>query len=225
MEVELLAYTPNPEFVCGKAAATSTKSDDEQKALRGALKSGHESVIEHASFTFQIRGVSRVLLAQLTRHRVASFCVQSQRYMDMSDGFEYVIPDSIQALGEEAAEKYREQMQTIRWYYEYWKTALAMGGKRKALEDARYILPGAMCTSIIMTMNARELKHFFALRCCNRAQWEIRHLADEILKQCKQVSPMLFQDAGPGCVRGRCPEGSMSCGEPRKKVEWEVNHE
>lgn len=213
MKVELLRYTIDPGELCGEAAAICTNYDDYDKALRGALSSGHESVIEHANFTFRIEGVSRALLAQITRHRIASFSVESQRYVVKEGGFKYVIPPSIVALGEEAAKQFASQMATIAEWYDGWMFMLGKDGA----EDARFVLPNACCTQMVTTMNARELRHFFELRCCNRAQWEIRALADEMFRQCMMVAPELFADAGPGCVRGHCPEGKKSCGQPRKK--------
>lgn len=214
MQATLEVYTRLPDLICGQAAAICTGYDgDPVKALRGALKSGHESVAEHATFTFRVEGVSRALLAQLTRHRIASFAVQSQRYCKVdTEANWYVIPPSIADLGADAVAEYAQQMDTMgRWYREW---CHKLGDDRK--EDARFVLPNAAATELYVTLNARELRHFFALRCCNRAQWEIRALADEMLRQCKEVAPVLFADAGPGCVRGRCPEGSRSCGEPRR---------
>lgn len=223
MVVNLLSYTPDPEAVCARAAAISTDYDDEMRALKGALSCGHDSVLEHAVFTFEIKGVSRALLAQITRHRLASFVVQSQRYVDMTDKFDYVVPDSIREIDDNHL--FETQMRVIQGFYEYWIERLKENGKRRALEDARYILPNAMHTRLVMTMNARELRHFFKMRCCNRAQWEIRALADAMLTECKKVAPLLFKDAGPGCVRGRCPEGKMSCGSPRDVKTWDKTEE
>jgi thymidylate synthase (FAD) len=149
-----------------------------------------------------------VLLAQITRHRLASFSVQSQRYVAFGDTFPYVIPPRIAALGEEAVKRYQTQMELIAGWYEGWLNALGEDGA----EDARFVLPGACETRMMVTMNVRELRHFFSLRCCRRAQWEIRQLADEMLRLCYQVAPALFADAGPGCVRGECPEGEKTCG-------------
>ena len=171
---------------------------------------GHESVFEHASFTFGIEGVSRVLLAQITRHRIASFSVQSQRYVSYENGFGYIMPPQIEALGKDAAEKYHHQMTQIQEWYQEWQSLLGNG--EKSNEDARFILPNACETRILMTMNVRELRHFFTLRMCNRAQWEIRSLAIQMHKLCMQTAPALFADAGPACLRGHCPEGDKTCG-------------
>ena len=167
----------------------------------------HESPLEHVTFTFGIEGVSRVLLAQITRHRLASFSVQSQRYVTMREGFPYVIPPRIAALGEEAVKRYKTQMELMAGWYEGWLNSLGDDGA----EDARFVLPGACETRMMVTMNVRELLHFFSLRCCNRAQWEIRQLATKMLELCREVAPVLFDKAGPGCVRGACPEGEKSC--------------
>ena len=134
-----------------------------------------------------------------------------QRYVNQGEKFRYVIPQRIKALGEAAECHFRFQMEQMgAWYAEWIKV---LGGDEAAKEDARFVLPNACATQITMTMNARELRHFFSLRCCNRAQWEIRELADAMLRLCKGCAPILFRDAGPGCVRGRCPE-KRPCGRP-----------
>lgn len=212
MKVSLIRYTPAPEELCGEAAAICTAYDDYGRALRGALSSGHESVIEHATFTFRIEGVSRSLLAQITRHRIASFSVESQRYVAMTGPFPYVIPERIKELGDWAVKAFEAQMQTIAGWYDAWMNMLGKDGA----EDARFVLPNACCTQFLVTMNARELMHFFELRTCNRAQWEIRALADEMLKQCVMAAPELFKRAGCACMQNKpCPEGKRSCGHPR----------
>jgi len=211
MNVKLLRFTAGPEIVAGCAAAVCTNTDDWEKALKHALDSGHDSVAEHVTFTFEVDEVSRALLAQLTRHRIASFSVQSQRYVSYRDGFGYVIPPSITELGGNAVGAYEAQMEQIHEWYCQWCDIL--GDKKK--EDARYVLPNAAHTKLIVTMNARELKHFLSLRMCNRAQWEIRELAEEMCRLAKNAAPVLMKGAGPGCVRGHCPEGSRSCGHPK----------
>jgi thymidylate synthase (FAD) len=205
-------------------------SRDQGKFIRDLGESGHLSTFEHASFSFLIEGVSRSLLAQITRHRIASFSVQSQRYVskradDGSDMFDYVLPPAIEALGEEAAERFRGQMRTIQSWYNQWSDELGAG--EGGNEDARFVLPNACATRMLVTMNARELLHFFSLRCCNRAQWEIRALAWEMLSQAYAAAPYLFENAGPGCVGGPCPEGKKSCGKmeimkERKRAMMEV---
>lgn len=212
MKVELIRYTAEPEDLCGEAAAICTDYHDHGKALRGALSSGHESVIEHASFTFRVEGVSRALLAQITRHRLASFSVQSQRYVDMS-AMPYVVPPSIDE-NYELLEAYTDLMERIKGFY---RMAVDEG---IPAEDARFALPNACCTQFVMTMNARELKHFLWLRTCNRAQWEIRALADEMLRECVKAAPGLFKKAGCACMQNKpCPEGKRSCGRPRASQE------
>ena len=222
LKVTLIAHTPDPEKTCALAARTcySAMEYDELKALvdekdqaaflRRIVASGHLSVLEHASFTFGISGVSRALLAQITRHRIASFSVQSQRYVSLTEGFGYIVPPRIRDLGEDAVKEFENQMAQMQAWYQSWQEKLGSG--EGSNEDARFVLPNACETHITVTMNARELLHFFSLRCCNRAQWEIRALAREMLRQCKQVSPVIFESAGPGCVRGACPEGAKSCG-------------
>ena len=221
LQVTLLAHTPEPEKTCALAARTcySAVEYDELKALvdekdqaaflRRIVASGHLSVLEHASFTFGVSGVSRALLAQITRHRIASFSVQSQRYVSLEKGFGYIIPPRIQALGPDAVREFESQMAQMQAWYQGWQEKLG----ENANEDARFVLPNACETHITLTMNARELLHFFSLRCCNRAQWEIRDLATEMLRQCKRVAPVIFESAGPGCVSGACPEGAKTCGQ------------
>ncbi len=223
MIVELLRYTNEPEKTCAVAARlcyssvgieelkeklTQEKTED---ILKKVIKSGHHSVLEHASFTFGIEGVSRALLAQLTRHRLASFSVQSQRYVKFDKKTpEFVIPPKI-LKDENLLKQYNEFLETAQRYY---NTFLEAG---IAAEDARYVLPNAASTKIVMTMNARELRHFFELRCCNRAQWEIRDMACRMLKLAKETAPILFENAGPNCVRGGCTE-TKPCGSPWKKI-------
>ena len=223
-KVVLLRHTLSPEEIvaCGARLCYSRASIDSlREKIEAAdqtafceklLAMGHESVMEHAVFTFGIEGVSRVLLAQLTRHRVASFSVQSQRYVSYEKGFGYIIPERIRALGEEACAEYEKQMAQMHEWYCRWQEKL--GG---ANEDARFVLPGGCETRLLVTMNVRELRHFFSLRMCERAQWEIRALATEMHRQCMRVAPALFADAGPGCLRGACPEGEKSCGKLQEK--------
>ena len=212
MKAELIAFTPTASVVCCDAAAVCTASDNGYRSLQHSLASGHESILEHAVFTFRIEGISRVTLAQLTRHRLASFSVESQRYVKLDD-WKAVIPDTItkSKFLQEADEQIRHSMDLYRRMVEAGIPA----------EDARYVTPQAITTNLVMTMNARELRHFFSLRCCNRAQWEIRHLADEMLRLCRKEAPILFETAGPGCVTGNCPE-SRPCGQPRNKSDWEA---
>jgi thymidylate synthase (FAD) len=157
-----------------------------------------------------VEGVSRALTHQLVRHRIASYSQQSQRYVSMNRA-SYIIPPSI-ALDPDAKKEYETLMNQI------WK-AYAELAQKVPKEDARYVLPNACNTNITVTMNARELTHFFSLRCCRRAQWEIRKMAWLMLLEVRQVSPILFENAGPGCVRGPCPEGEYSCGKPLRKGE------
>ena len=211
MKVELISYSNLGEKVCGIASKTCVSKnipdvdDNVMKSLRSAISSGHEAVLEHWSATFAVSGVSRALTHQLVRHRLCSFSQQSQRYVDM-DGFDYVVPESI-LNHPDSLEQFEWGMKAIQKVY---KTLLAYGID---MEDARYILPNACTTNIIVTMNARELRHFFALRCCNRAQKEIRELADKMLELVKEVAPTIFKNAGPSCVQaGYCPEGKRGCG-------------
>ncbi|MDY4964577.1 MAG: FAD-dependent thymidylate synthase [Ruminococcus callidus] len=250
MEVTLLGYTPVPEKMIA-AAAKLCYSDsgamdlmdglDEEKTahfMEMLTNIGHESPIEHASFTFAIEGVSRSLLAQITRHRIASFSVQSQRYVKKSS-FVYITPPAI-AEDPQAKAVFEESMAHAFAAYNqladqleqrYLQENLRAGmtekaarskAEKKAIEDARFVLPNACETKMMVTMNARSLYNFFRLRCCRRAQWEIRELAMKMLRLCCQAAPLLFANAGPGCCSGPCPEGKMSCGaasEVRSQVE------
>ena len=223
LKVTLIAHTPDADkLVAAAAKLCYAKSDVDtlmdnltaekvEDFIERLAELGHQSPIEHASYTFAVEGVSRALLAQLTRHRIASYSVQSQRYVDKGD-FDYVIPPSI-AADPEAAEVFKKCMDMLDTYYSYFTSAGIPN------EDARFVLPNACDTRIIFTMNARSLHNFFRLRCCNRAQWEIQTLADEMLKLCREVSPALFRHAGPSCaVSGKCSEGAMCCGEPREEL-------
>lgn len=235
-KVELLSSTYDPELIVAMAARLcyssahidglrSMDEEKKQKFIQKIVGMGHLSPIEHASFTFGIEGVSRALLAQITRHRIASFSVQSQRYVGArceNGEFNYIMPPAIAKLGEQAQEKYAKQMLTMQSWYNEWCDALGNAGE-KSNEDARFVLPNAAETRMVVTMNARELLHFFSLRCCNRAQWEIREVAWDMLKICMDISPAIFKNAGPGCVLGECPEGKMSCGRAKEVRERQVN--
>ncbi|MEM4161068.1 MAG: FAD-dependent thymidylate synthase [Thermoplasmata archaeon] len=213
MKVTLVKYTPEPELIVALAAkschtktvgdAMKLSEDEARKIISVILKSGHFSVLEHASFTFAIEDVSRVLTHQLVRHRIASYSQQSQRYVRLED-FPFVIPPEIEK-NPKAKQIFLECAGKCMEAY----NALIDAGF--AIEDARYILPSAAKTNIIVTMNARELHHFFALRCCERSQWEIRELAKAMLSEVKKVAPNIFANAGPECLRGKCPEGDFSC--------------
>ncbi|MFA4983937.1 MAG: FAD-dependent thymidylate synthase [Candidatus Omnitrophota bacterium] len=179
-----------------------------EEFIRTVVSSGHESPLEHVKFTFAAEGVSRALTHQLVRHRLASYSQQSQRYVKEED-FDYIIPPSIEAQ-EETKKKYIAVMREIQKNYNSLLKALEKKNKKgeSANEDARFILPQASETKIVFTMNCRQLLHFFKERCCSRAQWEIRRLAEEMLKICKKKLPAVFANAGAKCViLGYCPEG------------------
>ena len=228
LRVQLVRHTGTPQDLVALGArlcyaggtldslVEKISSNDQEAFVQKVMGMGHDSVLEHASFTFLVEGVSRVLLAQLTRHRIASFSVQSQRYVSYQSGFGYIVPPAIRELGEDAVAEYNSQMAQMQKWYEGWQQKLGNAGE-KSNEDARFVLPGACETRVLFTMNARELRHLFALRTCDRAQWEIRELAEEMLRQCTMAAPELFNDAGPGCVRGCCPE-KFGCGRPYARV-------
>lgn len=247
-KVELLRYTPDGEKLIAAAAKLCYSSVgigqieenlDEKKSesfLSLLMDLNHESPIEHVSFTFGVEGISRTLSHQLVRHRIASFSQQSQRYVKLEQ-FEYIIPPAI-ANNRDAKELFEHAMKQDQKYYDeivnllfedhynrYIENGLTQKeakskSEKEAIEDARYVFPNACETKIVFTMNARSLLNFFRLRTCNRAQWEIRELAIMMLKEVKKVYPILFKNAGPGCVNGPCPEGKMTCG---KMVEVREN--
>ncbi len=235
LQVRLLTHTPDAEKIIAAAAKLCYARADIDTVLDGLTPEkvesfldmlaslGHESPIEHISFTFGIENVSRALLAQITRHRHASFSVQSQRYV-AEDNFEFVLPPAI-AANEEAKALYLDTMDELASRYAR-LTELLMEGtegttadKKKAIEDARFVLPNGCTTKMMVTMNARSLLNFFRLRCCSRAQWEIRELATQMLMQVREVCPTVFKLAGPPCVGGKCPEGKMSCGKMKEMKE------
>lgn len=272
MKVYLMAHTPNPEQVIASAAKLcysnssaveileKMSDEDVSKFITNLIDMGHESPLEHTTWTFSIEGISRNCSHQLVRHRLASTSQQSQRYV-RNNNFEVVTPKDIEdtkfakVIFDEAVktsqlayemitneliyayakkdghlEEYKsfikkeeinnneltEAYDFLQFLKEHKKNAYRIYEK-KAIENARYVLVSASETKLVETMNTRELLHFFTLRCCDRAQEEIRELANEMLRVVKEVSPILFKNAGPSCVRGKCSEGSMSCGNPRKE--------
>jgi thymidylate synthase (FAD) len=216
MRVQLLTHTPEPEKVVAAAArlcysASSIKElmgrerSEQETLLKKILELGHLSVLEHAVFSFGVEGISRACSHQLVRHRLASYSQQSQRYVSHNDRFEAVTPPSVKN-SPELASRFEAMLDGIHELYR------DMIEADIPAEDARFLLPNAATTKIVMTMNARELRHFFLLRCCRRAQWEIQIMAKEMLRQARIAAPLLFAKAGPGCLDGPCPEGRMTCG-------------
>ena len=240
LKVELLRYTPDGEKLVASAAKLcysqvgineiedGLDEDKLNRFLNLLMDLGHESPIEHVSFTFGVEGVSRTLTHHLLRHRISSYSQQSQRYVRLNQ-FEYIIPPAI-GNNKEAKEMFIMAMEEDQKYYdkisdilydEHYNRYINEGFKEKdakmkaekeAIEDARYIFPNACETKIVFTMNARSLLNFFNIRCCNRAQWEIRELATLMLMEVKKIYPVLFKNAGPNCIKGPCPEGTMTCG-------------
>ena len=276
LKVKIIAHTPEPDKVVAQAGKlcysavgvdqiTQKLTEEEIARYVNMLASiGHESPLEHVSFTFAIEGISRVCTHQIVRHRIASYSQQSQRYVKLEQ-FEYIIPPAIES-NPEAKRIFIEAMERDQKAYDELvdllledilidKHAADYGScireilkenpdavpdrskvldlyaenfledyrkaEKQAIEDARYVFPNACETKIVVTMNARSLLHFFNVRCCNRAQWEIREMATEMLKECKKIAPALFKKAGPDCVYGKCGEGKMSCKHPRKEDEFE----
>lgn len=241
LQVTLIAHTPEPERVVAAAAKLCYSKAGATNLLEGLTEEksarfltmlsdlGHASPVEHASFTFAIEGVSRALLAQITRHRLASYSVQSQRYVRLDD-FQFVIPPEVERNPEAKAlflaamqEQGKAYLAIAAALQKTQQAELMAAGlseseakqkaEKLANEDARFVLPNACETKLVVTMNVRSLNHFFQLRCCNRAQWEIRRLAEEMLKLVYPVAPHLFAGAGPGCIaEGKCSEGKMTCG-------------
>ena len=276
LKVKIIAHTPEPDKVVAQAGKlcysavgvdeiTQKLTEEEIARYVNMLASiGHESPLEHVSFTFAIEGISRACTHQIVRHRIASYSQQSQRYVKLEQ-FEYIIPPAIEK-NPEAKRIFIEAMERDQKAYDELvdllledilidKHAADYGScireilkenpdavpdrskvldlyaekffenyrkaEKQAIEDARYVFPNACETKIVVTMNARSLLHFFNVRCCNRAQWEIREMATEMLKECKKIAPALFKKAGPDCVYGKCGEGKMSCKHPRKEDEFE----
>lgn len=244
MKVKLVSYTPEPEKLVAMAAKLcySSVGTDEiaegltpeatEKFLEFLTGIGHESPIEHVNFTFAAEGISRTLTHQLVRHRIASYSQQSQRYVKL-DAFAFVVPPAIEeiplakAYFEEAMLRDQETYDKLVDILEKatFEKLISEGVSEKqarkasekaAIEDARYVFPNACETKILFTMNARTLLHFFHQRCCNRAQWEIRNMADQMLMEAKKAAPLLFDKAGPGCLSGVCPEKGMSCGKMKE---------
>ena len=276
LKVKIIAHTPEPDKVVAQAGKlcysavgvdeiTQKLTEEEIARYVNMLANiGHESPLEHVSFTFAIEGISRACTHQIVRHRIASYSQQSQRYVKLEQ-FEYIIPPAIES-NPEAKRIFIESTERDQKAYDelvdllledilidkhaadygscireilkenpdavpdrskvldlYAEKFLKEYGKaeKQAIEDARYVFPNACETKIVVTMNARSLLHFFNVRCCNRAQWEIREMATEMLKECKKIAPALFKKAGPDCVYGKCGEGKMSCKHPRKEDEFE----
>ena len=276
LKVKIIAHTPEPDKVVAQAGKlcysavgvdeiTQKLTEEEIARYVNMLASiGHESPLEHVSFTFAIEGISRACTHQIVRHRIASYSQQSQRYVKLEQ-FEYIIPPAIEK-NPEAKRIFIETMERDQEAYDELVDLLLVDilaeehavdfgscirevleenpdvapdqskvldlyaekffenyrkAEKQAIEDARYVFPNACETKIVVTMNARSLLHFFNVRCCNRAQWEIREMATEMLKECKKIAPALFKKAGPDCVYGKCGEGKMSCKHPRKEDEFE----
>lgn len=244
MNVTLISHTPFPEKIIAAAARLcysdagaselmNNMSDEKAEGFVDMLASmGHESPMEHAYFTFAIEGISRACSHQLVRHRIASYSQKSQRYVN-ENGFEFITPPEIQAVPE-ANDEFQKQMNEVAKCYEkiadiltkhhtadfiaqgFSEKEAASKARKKANEDARFVLPNACETKIVVTMNVRSLFNFFKHRCCNRAQWEIRQLAIEMYKLCYKAAPAVFKNAGPSCCNGFCTEGKMSCGKSKE---------
>jgi thymidylate synthase (FAD) len=224
----LVSYNPEPEKTISAAARlcysqadaedilSNVEDNDQRDFIEKLTAVGHLSPVEHASFTFLVEGISRACSHQLVRHRLASYSQQSQRYVSEEE-FDYLIPPSIRE-DEELKTLFKRTMEDIQKTYSYLADQLVQKGNssESAREDARFVLPNATETKIMVTMNARELLHFFRQRLCNRAQWEIRAMALAMLKLAKPIAPTIFRNAGPLCVKGKCPEGPRTCGKMKE---------
>ncbi len=217
MDVRLLSSSVEPDRTAAAAAQGcyseraahqilgDLSEEGAAQILRMVMGSGHHSVVEHAVFSFSVEGVSRSLTHQLVRHRIASYSQQSQRYVKIVEP-QVVLPASM-----EKDPGRKERFQAL--MTDIWSLYRELVEAGVPVEDARYILPNATATNITITMNARSLLNFFAIRCCTRAQWEIRDLACRMLELVKTKAPVIFRKAGPSCVvLGYCPEGEKSCG-------------
>lgn len=227
MKVKLIRYTPEPERLVAIAArlcysAVGVEELDDKldmesarKLVRFVIKSGHHSTTEHIYFSFGVEGISRALSHQLVRHRIASFNQQSQRYVKFTQNYDYIVPDSLKN-----DKKFSTRINSfVNEAHKLYEEMVAEGIEP---EDARYVLPNASETKMLVTMNARELMHFFTVRCCNRAQTEIRQLAIIMLKEVKKVAPSVFERSGPNCLRMPCPEGKYTCGNPPKASDFDA---
>ncbi len=227
LSVTLLQHTPDPEravAIAGRlcyapvsaAELQHEMSDpDVAKLVRILVRSGHHSALEHASFTFAIDGVSRACTHQIVRHRLASYNQQSQRYVNFGHADSFVVPPSISG-NPDAEAVFLEAMEQARAAYDRLvDIGLGEGRTRESVqEDARFVLPNAAETKIVVTMNVRELRHFFQVRCCRRAQWEINALSWRMRGMAREISLNLFEGTGPNCLYGECGEGKMTCGDP-----------
>ena len=221
MEVVLVSHTPEPEKLVASAARLCySKSNISEiiknisvskieQRIKDCYKKGHLSVFEHVTFTFGVEGISRIATHQLVRHRIASFSQQSQRYVNLKEGASFIVPNSIKnnAKAYKAFVKHLENSEEIYGH-------LVDNGIES--EDARFVFPQAVETKLLLTMNARELFHFFNLRCCKHSQWEIRSLAYRMLSLAKKASHIIFENAGPFCFSGKCPENDVDCFERTK---------
>lgn len=246
LKVKLITHTPNPDLVVASAAklcyspvgveAIQEKLTDEQieKFVNMLVTIGHESPLEHVSFTFAVEGIDRATSHQIVRHRISSFSQQSQRYVNLEDSFEYVQPIIIDAMDSyyetnDYSEEFKKDMEFIHSIYNKWQPSIkhfveeakyptyGMTPEKVANENARTFLPNGCETKMIFTMNGRSLLNFFKHRCCKRSQGLIRRLSMEMLDEVRCVAPVLFSHAGAGCLRGKCPEGKMTCGDPYAK--------
>ncbi len=190
MKIELVAITPRAEEVIEFAGRVCYRSADKRTAGSAAkliarlVALGHESPLEHASATFYISGCSRAMTHQLVRHRLLSVSQQSQRYVD-EKSFQYVMPPSVP---EERRKEFKDDMESIRAMYVKWQ---AHGLKK---EDARFVLPNACTSEIVISANFREFRHVFAVRCAPQAQWEIRQVCAAMLRELHGRAPSVFQD-------------------------------
>ena len=240
LNVKILSHTMNPELVASTAGKLCYSSldieelikkqtpEDMERFINMIVSSGHHSILEHCTFTFAIEGISRACAMQLTRHRIASYSMRSQRYVNEKQ-FEYVVPDIVKDMGGLAYTEYCNDMKKINEMYLKWQSQFkewvestnyptnGMNSQKVANENARYVLPNACETKTVVTMNLRSLINFCNHRCCRRAQDEINQLAWAMVEEVEKISPLLAKCLGATCQFGKCGEGAFSCQRPYPK--------
>ena len=219
LKVTLLSNTADPEqnvvaairqcysSVGAQKLKEKTTEEVKKRLIKQVIESGHTSTLEHATFTFAIDGVSRVTEIHLIRHRIASYSIQSGRYVKRGDAA-YRIPPKIKMM--ENKKLYKKYLEHLDKTQELYNELVEAG---IPAEDARYCQPQSIQVKIVMSMNARELLHFFSVRTCARAQWEVQEVARQMLALVKKVAPIIFENAGAPCISEKiCDQGKLSCG-------------
>lgn len=216
IQVKLISYPEEAELIAKMAGLICYSGEKvfeeiKEKAsikpdeyLAAIVKSGHLSIIEHNVFVFYVSGLSRVTSHQLVRKRIASFSQQSQRYVN-AENFDYITPEKIKN-----SDFHKDYTRIVKETHELYQKMVDNGINK---EDARYILPNATSTQMIVSMNAHALIDLLVRRLCIRSQWEIQELAERMLEEVTKVAPTIFRNLGAFCdFYGYCPENSHSCG-------------